>query len=842
MRIGSAKRLRRARGDAKGEPASGEVESDVVWQTPREVEVQDVTKSGVRADGWRLGRGLLVWAVAGVLAASLSGPPPPLPADASADVGSGGRAREVLERIAEDGEGRGPLPRPVGSPANARCRERIVAEWRRLGLMPEVVERTSVAPRYGLVGTTRNIVTRMRGDGRRRGPGTAILCMAHYDSVPAGPGIGDDLSAVAALLEIARTLRMAGGTSRDVIFLVDDAEEVGLLGAEAFARHHPWAEDVGAVINLEARGASGPSRLFETGPGNADLVAAFSRLSSAPSASSVSVEVYRRMPNDTDFTVWRKLGVPGLNFAFIGDVVRYHTPKDDLQHLDPGSLQHHVTNGLEAIRALDRAPFPSDRPQADGAAAPDTVFFDVAGRGLWTMGVLRIRALAAALLLLVLLGVSRALERGALRLRGILLALGGVPLVVATVLVAASVHRGLLVALGAPAAPFSAGSGVIALSVDAAALGALCLAVLPLGRVASGAEVGAATALTLSLVGMLLSWVAPGAAFLIVLPVIVVAVTWFIFPRHGDLGARVGNAAVVATGVAAVLWGPLHTALMDAFGAGAAPALVAPLVPCAVLLLPVLRRAASGATPWVGAALLGVALVAGAVASLVPPFSADHPGRLNLVHVQDPEGEAVWQVMDVGSRPGEDERAGLLAALGGEERSAAVRPIPWSGAPMLAASTRRIDASYPQLEVLDAWDGETERTFRLRMRSPRGADVLDLHGRGLAGVRALDTTLRGQGLTWVGPGQDWCTFEVDVPRDGEAEVLLHDSRFGLEGPLLGRAEVFLAERSPTRVPSHDGDGSLLRARYQLTPDQGRGPLLPVLSVEEAAPAADGEGG
>ncbi|MDE2150286.1 MAG: M20/M25/M40 family metallo-hydrolase, partial [Gammaproteobacteria bacterium] len=69
----------------------------------------------------------------------------------------------------------------------------------------------------------------------------ALLLVAHYDSVPAGPGVGDDLSGVATMLEIARALRAGPTPQASVIFLFSDGEEEGLLGASAFAHISPLA-------------------------------------------------------------------------------------------------------------------------------------------------------------------------------------------------------------------------------------------------------------------------------------------------------------------------------------------------------------------------------------------------------------------------------------------------------------------------------------------------------------------------------------------------------------------------------------------------------------------------
>ena len=92
-------------------------------------------------------------------------------------------------------------------------------------------------------------------DGQRQG----ALLMAHYDSVPNSPGASDDGAAVASLLETLRALRGGPRLKNDVIFLFTDGEEVALLGSKAFVEEHPWARDVGLVLNFEARGYTGPS-------------------------------------------------------------------------------------------------------------------------------------------------------------------------------------------------------------------------------------------------------------------------------------------------------------------------------------------------------------------------------------------------------------------------------------------------------------------------------------------------------------------------------------------------------------------------------------------------------
>ncbi len=217
----------------------------------------------------------------------------------------------------------------------------------------------------------RNIVARWRGSGPAGKK--ARLLSAHYDSVARGPGAGDDASGVAAILESLRALKAGAGPERDVIVLINEGEEIGLFGAEVFSEEHPWAKDVGVVLNLDARGNRGPSYMFETSEGNGWLIEQLARALPHPMATSLTVEVYRRMPNDTDLTIYKKHGMPGLNFAFVGGLSDYHTPEDTPANLDPSTLQHQGENLLAMTRHLVRL-------DLDDVRRDDVVYFAVLQR------------------------------------------------------------------------------------------------------------------------------------------------------------------------------------------------------------------------------------------------------------------------------------------------------------------------------------------------------------------------------------------------------------------------------------------------------------------------------
>jgi len=330
--------------------------------------------------------------------------PAALPASAGAGEFSAERALVHLNAFAK-------APHPIGSEEHDRSRDYLLAQLTDLGVAPEIQRTTAVTARYQAAGTVENIVARWKGTS---GASDAVALLAHYDSVPAGPGAGDDGAGVAAWLEVLRALRAGPQLHNDLILVFTDGEEAGLLGASAFIAEHPWAKDVRVVVNLEARGNAGPSQLFETSQDNGRLVETFAQVAPYPSGTSLTYEIYKHMPNDTDMTVFKKAGDAGLNFAFIGNWEAYHTPLDNPQLIDRRSLQHHGENGLALARRLGNADL-SQLNERDAAffALPPGVFFHYPSSWNWPLTIL-----CAAMLLGVLFFAKGAFET---RLSGVIL-------------------------------------------------------------------------------------------------------------------------------------------------------------------------------------------------------------------------------------------------------------------------------------------------------------------------------------------------------------------------------------------------------------------------------------
>jgi Zn-dependent M28 family amino/carboxypeptidase len=269
--------------------------------------------------------------------------PSPVGADAPDVVFSAIRALAILENLLPEN-----IPHVSGSPYNKVVRNRVIAQLESSGYESEIQSLFHCNPAAASCSPVENIIAVKPGISGE----SAVLVTAHYDSGWAGPGAADDGAGTAAVLEIARMAADFPPFKNDVIFLITDSEENGLIGADAFAEKHPLFDKVKAVINLEARGVTGPSAMFETGEGNRSIIRLFSKNVQRPVASSLFYEVYKRLPNGTDFTVYKRKGVTGLNFAFTRGVAVYHSEIDDIDHLDTGSLQHHGDNAWAMLKAL----------------------------------------------------------------------------------------------------------------------------------------------------------------------------------------------------------------------------------------------------------------------------------------------------------------------------------------------------------------------------------------------------------------------------------------------------------------------------------------------------------
>lgn len=305
---------------------------------------------------------VLVWIAVAVL--------PILTARPDGSVGDGEfstpRAMEHVAVIAQE-------PHPMGSEANALVRDYLLGELTALGLDPQA--QSFEAPDfYGAPGTkveVANVMAKIPGSD----PTESVVLMAHYDSAPTTPGANDDAAAVAAILETARVLRSGPSLRNDVIVLFTDGEEPApRVGSPQFVTEHPWARDVGFVVNLEAAGRSGPVMLVEmNGPGEWLLEGL--REVPHPVAFSFLTETVALIGGiGTDFDPFADAGVPAFHLAYARGTPIYHTPDDSIENLSRDSLFHHGSYALALARHF------GDLDLSRSLPAAESVFFTV-GRG-----------------------------------------------------------------------------------------------------------------------------------------------------------------------------------------------------------------------------------------------------------------------------------------------------------------------------------------------------------------------------------------------------------------------------------------------------------------------------
>lgn len=180
---------------------------------------------------------------------------------------------------------------------------------------------------------------------------TYMMFVAHYDSRYSQPvlkdtvwsyGAADDGYGVGVTLEtVSQALKFRDQWKQGVKVLFTDAEEVGMMGMKAIWENDRQVFDnVGFMINIEARGPWGPALLFEACPGNEKVMELYDDAAKYPYTYSLTTVVYSFMPNFTDFTIVKD-SIPGLNFSTIADVNHYHTDLDNFSNVSAKSIQHY---------------------------------------------------------------------------------------------------------------------------------------------------------------------------------------------------------------------------------------------------------------------------------------------------------------------------------------------------------------------------------------------------------------------------------------------------------------------------------------------------------------------
>ncbi len=236
-----------------------------------------------------------------------------------------------------------------------------------------------------------NILAEFYPEGKGCDDATTLMFIAHYDSRYSQPmprqdtvwsyGAADDGYGLGVILEsVDQALKYRTDWKQGVKVLFTDAEEVGMMGMKAqWQNNREVFDNVGLIINLEARGPYGPALLFETSPGNARLMELYSSAADYPYTYSLTTVVYGFMPNFTDFTI-AKEDIPGLNFSTIADINHYHTDLDNFSNINPRSIQHYGAQITPIVHRYLTEPQYADRESLK--SEEDTICFSLPMLGL----------------------------------------------------------------------------------------------------------------------------------------------------------------------------------------------------------------------------------------------------------------------------------------------------------------------------------------------------------------------------------------------------------------------------------------------------------------------------
>ena len=455
-----------------------------------------------------------------------------------------------------------------------------------------------------------------------------MALMAHYDSatveadesghqhITNGSSLGaaDDGYGVAAIVETLRALKAEGRQPENSLkIVITDGEEVGLVGARNEMRHHRADyKNVDLVLNLEARGTSGPALMFETSSNNSAVAGYFLSHVKQPVAGSLLPSLYARMPNTTDMAAFIPEGFTVLNIAAIGDAEHYHHPTDAPRYVDHSTLQHYGDQVLDLARTWA---FDGQAPTltADG----DLHFFQL-WRGLTVRYPAAVGTGLGCLAVIAALGVVAVRVRS-LRWKRVLGSVWGLTWRAAFASATAGlVQRGAMAMKWAPESGLGPNPLLVWMFAGGTLIGAGLTAhfVVRRWKEGLGQETLAAVLLLLAAACVPLMVLLPGAAYVLVLPTLALALTALAPRRVRPVVGALASFIIVVILAPAVLL--IHEMLsLTAVWVTVFFAIV-PVAPLTLVLLQAGSRHARGATAWTSSSSDGVpdgAAIAGRAAA-----------------------------------------------------------------------------------------------------------------------------------------------------------------------------------------------------------------------------------
>lgn len=732
----------------------------------------------------RLLAGLMALLLIGVAFITIEqqNPPPAAGESAPAAEFSSGRAMTYVQQIAKN-------PHPLGSKEHQEVRDFVTSELTNLGANPHV-QRTLAAnedwPAPYPVGAVENVIGRVDGSNSTK----PIVLMAHYDSVATSPGASDDGASVAALLETLRALKAGPQLRNDVIFLFSDGEEAGLLGAKAFVAEHPWAKDIGLVMNFEARGNSGATILFETSDGNGWLIDQVAKAVPHTVTSSLLYEVYRILPNETDLSAFKDAGFDGLNFAYINGLTHYHSPLDSVENLDERSLQNHGSSALALTRHfgnLDLGDIKRDQ----------TIFFSAAGLTLVRYPVSWATPLSAFVGLLLLAVIVLGLKKKRLSIGRLILSFFVFLLSIVISVIAGAAVWLLIVTLKSSYRSMPMGetynSGIYMLGFVALSVALTSTLYALLRKRISVVNLAAGALLFWFIPLMAITRFVPGASYLGMWPMLFATLALgfvLIMPEDGAYSLK-RFVVLFGTGLPMVaLFAPMISIIFIALTVSAAGIAMMLVTLLLGLLIPHINLASTRGK-WMipaSAALMSACLII--AATVTAGYDDNRPKPNSLFYGWNADtGKAVWATSD--RRLDEYTSQVLPQNAEADELSdyLPLKPIFWRSKRFLKSEAPTVALTAPSVTRLDDQVVGENRVVRLRIKSTRQAPVISVsidQESGLLGAAVDGKEMRtaafaddSWGFNYYAPPNEGIELKLTLKPNRPVNLRVVDESYGL---------------------------------------------------------------
>lgn len=272
---------------------------------------------------------------------------------------------QLLEDVrilsAEDMQGR-----LIGTPGSAKARAYILDRFRQIGISPlpgMSLESPFLAQRDGKTVNGANVLGLLPGTV---GSDRALMIMAHYDHLGVRNGqiyngADDNASGVAALLQLATSLRQKA-PGHGVVVAVVDGEEEGVDGSRALVRNPGFKEildKVVLVVNLDMVSRSDRDELYVSGGYHFPFLTP--RLEALAKDASVKLLLGHDRPEQghddwtgqSDHLAFQEIHRPWVYFG-VEDHPDYHQPTDDFAQIPADFFRRSVATIELAVRTFDR--------------------------------------------------------------------------------------------------------------------------------------------------------------------------------------------------------------------------------------------------------------------------------------------------------------------------------------------------------------------------------------------------------------------------------------------------------------------------------------------------------